>query len=137
MRDFLDPPKTVVGQSDDRSGSEVMNIFDGLGGPRFHAPPIPIAEMTKFVDNSFHALKVTFGNEIGSLCAALGLDSYALMEIFLSDSKLNISPAYLRPAFAFGGSCLPRTSAHSTTLRADTMSKSPPFSQTYCPPTRN
>ncbi|WP_342671560.1 nucleotide sugar dehydrogenase [Rhodococcus phenolicus] len=107
VRDFLDPPKTVVGQSDDRSGSEVMNIFDGLGGPRFHAP-IPIAEMTKFVDNSFHALKVTFGNEIGSLCAALGLDSYALMEIFLSDSKLNISPAYLRPAFAFGGSCLPK-----------------------------
>jgi GDP-mannose 6-dehydrogenase len=107
VRDFLDPPKTVVGQSDERSGTEVLNLYEGLPGPRFQVP-IAIAEMTKYVDNSFHALKVTYANEIGALCARLGLDSHAVMDIFMADTKLNISPAYLRPGFAFGGSCLPK-----------------------------
>lgn len=107
VADFQSPPKTVVGESDSRSGSLVMSLYEGLGGPRFRVP-IPVAEMTKYVDNSFHALKVTFGNEIGTLCAALGLDSHVLMDVFLADTKLNISTAYLRPGFAFGGSCLPK-----------------------------
>ena len=105
--DFENPPKTVVGESDGRSGSAVMSLYDGLNGPRFRVP-IAVAEMTKYVDNSFHALKVTFGNEIGTLCATLGLDSHEVMDIFLTDTKLNISAAYLRPGFAFGGSCLPK-----------------------------
>ena len=107
VKDFLDPPKTVVGQSDERSGNLVMNLYDGLPGPRFQVP-IAVAEMTKYVDNSFHAVKVTFGNEVGAVAGALGLDSHAVIEIFLADTKLNISPAYLRPGFAFGGSCLPK-----------------------------
>lgn len=107
VRDFYDPPKTVVGQSDERAGQAVIDLYDGLPGPRFQVP-IGVAEMTKYVDNSFHALKVVFGNEIGAVCAALGVDSHEVMEIFMADTKLNISTAYLRPGFAFGGSCLPK-----------------------------
>jgi GDP-mannose 6-dehydrogenase len=107
VRDFLNPPKTVVGQCDERSGAQVLALYDGLPGPRFQVP-IATAEMTKYVDNSFHALKVTYANEIGALCSTLGLDSHEVMDIFVADTKLNISPAYLRPGFAFGGSCLPK-----------------------------
>ena len=107
VRDFLDPPKTVVGESDPRSGEIVMGLYDGLPGPRFRVP-VAVAEMTKYVDNSFHALKVAFANEIGAVCRPMGLDSHAVMDVFLADTKLNISPAYLRPGFAFGGSCLPK-----------------------------
>ncbi|MCH1867673.1 nucleotide sugar dehydrogenase [Nocardioides sp. CFH 31398] len=107
VSDFYDPPKTVVGQSDDRAGDAVLALYDGLPGPRFRVG-IGTAEMTKYVDNSFHALKVGFANEIGAVCSSLGVDSHEVSEIFLSDTKLNVSPAYLRPGFAFGGSCLPK-----------------------------
>jgi GDP-mannose 6-dehydrogenase len=107
VRDFLDPPKTVVGETDERSGDLVMRLYEGLPGPRFRVP-ISTAEMTKYVDNSFHALKVGFANEIGAVCHALDLDSAELFDIFLADTKLNVSPAYLRPGFSFGGSCLPK-----------------------------
>lgn len=107
VRDFLDPPKTVVGATDSYSGSTVLNLYEGLPGRQFQVP-IRVAEMTKYVDNSFHALKVGFANEIGAICSSLTLDSHAVMDIFMADTKLNISPAYLRPGFAFGGSCLPK-----------------------------
>ncbi|CRK49513.1 GDP-mannose 6-dehydrogenase [Rhodococcus sp. RD6.2] len=107
VTDFFDPPKVVVGASDGRAAAAVENLYEGLGGPRFRVP-VEVAEMIKYVDNSFHALKVDFGNEIGAICAALGVDSHAVMDVFLSDTKLNISTAYLRPGFAFGGSCLPK-----------------------------
>jgi GDP-mannose 6-dehydrogenase len=107
VRDFRDPPKTVVGGTDSRSQETVLELYKGLPGPRFQVP-IAVAEMTKYVDNAFHALKIGFANEVGAICAALGLDSHAVMDIFLADTKLNISPAYLRPGFAFGGSCLPK-----------------------------
>lgn len=107
VRDFLDPPKTIVGETDARSGEMVLDLYEGLPGPRFRIA-IDIAEMTKYVDNSFHALKVGFANEVGAICGALGLDSHAVMDVFLADTKLNVSPAYLRPGFAFGGSCLPK-----------------------------
>jgi GDP-mannose 6-dehydrogenase len=107
VRDFFEPPKTVVGHTDGRSGSVVMGLYEGLPGPRFLVP-LRVAEMAKYVDNTFHALKVDFGNEIGAICAALAVDSHAVMDVFLADSKLNLSAAYLRPGFAFGGSCLPK-----------------------------
>src|SRR5262245_4084571 len=107
VRDFFDPPKTVIGQFDEASGDAVAALYAGLPGPVYRVP-LRVAEMTKYVDNSFHALKVGFANEIGAVCKALGIDSHEVMSIFTSDTKLNISPAYLRPGFAFGGSCLPK-----------------------------
>jgi GDP-mannose 6-dehydrogenase len=107
VRDFYDPPKTVVGGTDSRSAEMVIGLYEGLPGQRFQVP-IRVAEMTKYVDNSFHALKVGFANEIGAICSSMALDSHAVMEIFVADTKLNISPAYFRPGFAFGGSCLPK-----------------------------
>jgi GDP-mannose 6-dehydrogenase len=107
VRDFLDPPKTVIGQLDAASGEPLAALYAGLPGPFFRVP-VKVAEMTKYIDNAFHALKVGFANEIGAICRALDLDSHTAMDIFLSDTKLNVSPAYLRPGFAFGGSCLPK-----------------------------
>jgi GDP-mannose 6-dehydrogenase len=107
VRDFSDPPKTVVGESDTRSGELVMALYADLPGPKFRVP-VAVAEMTKYVDNGFHAVKVAFANEIGAICGAVGLDAHAVMDIFLADTKLNVSPAYLRPGLPFGGSCLPK-----------------------------
>jgi GDP-mannose 6-dehydrogenase len=107
VKDFFDPPKTVVGADDPRSAEALLALYETLPGNRY-VVPVSVAEMTKYVDNSFHALKVSFANEIGAVCAAVGLDSHAVMDIFLSDTKLNLGPTYLRPGFAFGGSCLPK-----------------------------
>ena len=107
VRDFFEPPKTVIGQIDEASGDAVAELYRDLPGPVFRVP-LGIAEMIKYADNGFHALKAGFANEIGAVCKALGLDSHVVMDILSSDTKLNISPAYLRPGFAFGGSCLPK-----------------------------
>jgi GDP-mannose 6-dehydrogenase len=107
VRDFFEPPKTVIGEFDTRSGDMVAALYADLPGEVFRVP-IPIAEMTKYADNSFHGLKIAFANELGAVCRALGIDSHRMMDVFLADTKLNVSPAYLRPGFAFGGSCLPK-----------------------------
>jgi GDP-mannose 6-dehydrogenase len=107
VKDFNEPPKTVIGQSDEQTGDVVASLYEGLPGPVWRVP-IRVAEMAKYVDNCFHALKVGFSNEIGAICKASGCDSGDVMDIFMSDTKLNISTAYLRPGFAFGGSCLPK-----------------------------
>ena len=107
LADFDNPPKTVIGQLDERSGEPVAALYAHLDAPLFRVE-LGVAEMAKYVDNAFHALKIGFSNEIGALCRAFGLDSHEVMEIFRSDTKLNISTAYLTPGFAFGGSCLPK-----------------------------
>src|SRR3954447_292871 len=107
LRDFADPPKTVIGSADDATGDILDELYGDVPGPRFRVP-LRVAEMIKDAGNSFHALKITFANEIGTLCREFGIDSHSLMNVFLADTKLNISPAYLRPGFAFGGSCLPK-----------------------------
>lgn len=107
VQDFFDPPKTVIGELDPASGDAVTALYDGLPGEVFRVP-IPTAEAIKYADNAFHGLKIGFANELGAVCQALGVDSHQVMDVFLADRKLNISPAYLRPGFAFGGSCLPK-----------------------------
>ena len=97
----------MIGQFDEASGDDVADLYKGLPGPVYRVPMV-VAEMIKYADNSFHALKAGFANEMGAVCKALGVDSHAVMDIFMADTKLNISPAYLRPGFAFGGSCLPK-----------------------------
>ncbi|MFB7513274.1 nucleotide sugar dehydrogenase [Streptomyces sp. NPDC056144] len=107
VRDFFDPPKTVIGELDAESGDVVASLYEGLPGETFRVP-IPTAEAIKYADNAFHGLKIGFANELGAVCRALGVDSHQVIDVFLADHKLNISPAYLRPGFAFGGSCLPK-----------------------------
>ncbi|HEY9482926.1 MAG TPA: nucleotide sugar dehydrogenase [Micromonosporaceae bacterium] len=107
VRDFFEPPKTVIGELDTRSGDMVASLYEGLPGEVFRVP-IPVAEIAKYADNSFHGLKIAFANELGAVCRVLGIDSHQMMDVFLADRKLNVSTAYLRPGFAFGGSCLPK-----------------------------
>lgn len=107
VRDFRCPPKTVIGEFNKPSGDALAPLYDGIPAPLIRTD-IETAEMVKYVDNSWHAVKIGFANEIGNLCDAFGVDAQAVMDIFCQDQKLNISPAYLRPGFAFGGSCLPK-----------------------------
>jgi GDP-mannose 6-dehydrogenase len=105
--DFNAPPKTIVGELDSRSGDAVVELYKDLPAPMFRTT-IETAEMAKYADNAWHALKVSYANEIGSLCKAAAVDSHELMAMFCQDTKLNLSPYYLKPGFIFGGSCLPK-----------------------------
>jgi GDP-mannose 6-dehydrogenase len=105
--DFWNPPKTVVGSIEERDADAVFELYEDVAGVRLRCS-IREAEMVKYVDNCFHAVKVTFGNEVGHLCRQLGIDSHRVMDMFVQDTKLNISSAYLKPGYAFGGSCLPK-----------------------------
>jgi GDP-mannose 6-dehydrogenase len=107
VKDFNAPPKTVIGELDKASGDILAVLYQKLDAPLIRTD-LETAEMVKYVDNSWHALKIGFANEIGNLCKAFSIDAHAVMNIFCQDKKLNISPAYLLPGFAFGGSCLPK-----------------------------
>jgi len=107
VHDFFNPPKTVIGEFNRASGDLLANLYARIAAPLIRAD-IETAEMVKYADNAWHALKVGFANEIGNLCKGVGVDSHRVMDIFCQDTKLNLSPYYLKPGFAFGGSCLPK-----------------------------
>ena len=107
VADFLQPPYTILGAQNPKHLALLHELYKTVSGPVFETS-IPVAEMVKYVSNAFHAVKVSFANEVGTLCQHLGLDTNAVTRIYTSDTKLNISPAYLSPGFAFGGSCLPK-----------------------------
>jgi GDP-mannose 6-dehydrogenase len=107
IEDFRKPPKTVIGTSDMRSAQIMRGIYQSVD-PNPIFTTVEVAETIKYVDNVWHATKVCFANEIGRLCKPMGVDSHEVMDIFIQDRKLNLSPYYLKPGFAYGGSCLPK-----------------------------
>ena len=107
LQDFLHPPFTLVGSEDISTAACLREIYNGVEASFVHTD-VKTAEMIKYVANTFHALKVCFANEIGDACEGFGVDPHEVMRIFRMDHKLNVSEAYLKPGFAFGGSCLPK-----------------------------
>ena len=123
VSDFMNPPFTVIGTDSDRGFEICRSLYENINAP-FERVSIGTAEMIKYINNSFHALKIVFANEVGKISKSMGVDSRELMSLFIRDAHLNISGAYLRPGFAYGGSCLPkdllalRTIAHDRYIEA-------------------
>lgn len=131
VADFLQPPYTILGASDSAQLGVLRELYKTTPG-NVYETSIAVAEMVKYLSNAFHAVKVTFANEVGTLCKHLGVDAQAVTEIFTSDSRLNISPAYLSPGFAFGGSCLPKD-VRALTYRAKELDLKLPMLESLLP----
>lgn len=131
VNDFLNPEMTVLGANDPQHLTALREIYAWAPGKRFETS-LSAAEMVKYTCNIYHALKVSFANEMGTICAQLGVDKTAVMDIFKSDTKLNASAAYLTPGFAFGGSCLPKD-LRALTYRAKELDLDLPLLQSIMP----
>jgi GDP-mannose 6-dehydrogenase len=107
VHDFFNPPRIVIGENDEWIGDLLLQLYKMVKAPVIRTS-IRAAEMVKYADNAFHALKITFANEVGNLCKKMEVDSNEVMSVFCQDIKLNLAPTYLKPGFAFGGSCLPK-----------------------------
>jgi len=118
VRDFTEPPFTLLASESDHGVTVMRNVYKGIDAEVIEAE-VGAAELLKYVNNSFHALKVVFANEIGRVCQSIGVDARKVMEIFCKDTKLNLSSYYLKPGFAYGGSCLPKDLAALRTLSHD------------------
>lgn len=118
VNDYYNPPFTLIGAKNEDSAQKLALLYKDLPGELI-IKDIKVAEIIKYINNTFHALKVGFANEIGNLCHSLGIDSHHVMEIFIKDRQLNISPYYFKPGFAYGGSCLPKDLKGLQTLAHD------------------
>ncbi len=124
VKDYYHPAVTVIGGDHAGSIDKVASLYEQLNAP-IEATEIEVAEIIKYVNNSFHALKITFANEVGNICKAIGIDSHKVMDIFCKDTSLNISPVYFKPGFAYGGSCLPKDLKGMVTMAHDNYLSSP------------
>jgi GDP-mannose 6-dehydrogenase len=118
VQDYYHPAITIIGGDNQRALDKVASLYSDLNAP-VETTEIEVAEIIKYVNNSFHALKISFANEVGNVCKALNIDSHQVMDIFCKDTHLNISPAYFKPGFAYGGSCLPKDLKGMVTLAHD------------------
>lgn len=118
VEDYMHPPLTLVGTDSDYAERKFRELYEHIDA-EFVCTEIKVAEMMKYVNNTYHALKITFGNEVGRICKQLDVDSHKVMEIFCKDKHLNISPYYFKPGFAYGGSCLPKDSKALRSLARD------------------
>jgi GDP-mannose 6-dehydrogenase len=107
VEDYYNPPVTVIGTDNDKAFELMVDIYEKVNDS-VKRVEINVAEIIKYVNNSYHALKIVFANEVGNICKKIGIDSYEVMRLFCMDKQLNISPYYFKPGFAYGGSCLPK-----------------------------
>jgi GDP-mannose 6-dehydrogenase len=124
VEDYYNPSLTVLGGDHAEALQKVASLYDLVNAP-LEIVDIPVAEMIKYINNSFHALKIVFANEVGNICKALNIDSHQVMDLFCKDTKLNISKAYFKPGFAYGGSCLPKDLLGLKTIAHDHYIETP------------
>jgi len=124
VRDYFDPPMTLIASDNSKAIQIMKEIYKKLNAP-IEVTEIEVAELIKYINNAFHALKISFANEVGNVCKKMGIDSHKVMEIFCKDTYLNISPNYFKPGFAYGGSCLPKELKALTTITHDYYLESP------------
>ena len=118
VHDYFNPPLTLIGSDNLDAANKVAKLYKVLPAEVI-ITDLQVAEIMKYVNNTYHALKISFGNEIGNICSEMGIDSHKVMEIFCKDKQLNISPYYFKPGFAYGGSCLPKDLKGLQTLAHD------------------
>ncbi len=118
VKDYYHPPLTLIGSDNKEAAAKVATLYEQLPA-EIIISDLKVAEIMKYVNNTYHALKISFGNEVGNICSELGIDSHVVMDIFCKDKQLNISPYYFKPGFAYGGSCLPKDLKGLQTLAHD------------------
>jgi len=133
--DYYHPPKTVIGETDNKAGEMLASLYAGMDAPLIRTS-VETAELVKYTDNVWHALKVSFANEIGNIAKSVGIDGHEVMEIFCKDIKLNLSAYYMKPGFAFGGSCLPKD-VRALTYKAKSLDLNTPILNAIIPSNEN